>query len=134
MVPSVANMSKRDRCIVNYSPVGILSAAERNILRLQDVSGWLLDTWLLKTELSMTELSSSSGCSSLPMLGTPISENILGEVFWINRVDVQIWRRVDEFSRYELSCWDLCWFACMSCYRILRRSSCFLFCSYRSFS
>ena len=38
-IPVVANMSRRVRYIIKYSPVGIFPAATRSILRLQDLWG-----------------------------------------------------------------------------------------------
>ena len=37
VVPAVGTMSKRDRYIVDCSPIGVLNNAARNILRPQEV-------------------------------------------------------------------------------------------------
>ena len=87
VVPVVATMSRRDRCIVDCSP-----DVAMNFLRPRCICDWFQEGWLLETDMSMTELSSSSDCSWLTMLETPISERIIGELLWPNRVDVPIWR------------------------------------------
>ena len=73
-------MSRRNGRIVDCFLVGILCNSARNVLKLQDIWGWLQETWLLNTELSMTELSSSYYCGCFPMFDTPVDENMIGEV------------------------------------------------------
>ena len=54
---------------------------------------------------------------------------MIEEEMWTNGEINPTKRREEEFSRCELSCWDLCLFIPMSCSWILSGSSCFFFCS-----